>query len=415
MKHKRPPIPVIVLLGLIVLGVFGYGAWYLVAHPGATVADAWNALVNPGAQENGTIHASGTVETTEVNIAPEVGGKVEAMFANEGDAVKAGQVLFSFDDAILKSQRTIAAANLESARIALVQLTSPAAIHNLEKTIAQDKQDIDNAENSLNNQKYFTTNTDAILNARSSLTIAEKSLSDAKDTYATVSGDPSYSTDKANAYQQLYKAQTNYDNAVYLYNFWTGKIKSVQIDLKTAILDLANAKLAEDEALLEVLKGGPIARDASGVGIMQFQQAQLNVEVAQANLDLLDVQIAKLTVHSPADGVILQRNIQPGEVIQPGATAFVIGRLDEMTITVYVPEDRYGELILGQEARLSVDSFPGETFKAHITHIADQAEFTPRNVQTAEGRSNTVFAIKLQVEDPQGKIKPGMPADVEFK
>jgi HlyD family secretion protein len=61
-----------------------------------------------------------------------------------------------------------------------------------------------------------------------------------------------------------------------------------------------------------------------------------------------------------------------------------------------------------------VDSFPTVTFTAEVTHIADQAEFTPRNVQTAEGRSSTVYAIKLTVTDPQGKLKPGMPADVTF-
>jgi HlyD family secretion protein len=61
-----------------------------------------------------------------------------------------------------------------------------------------------------------------------------------------------------------------------------------------------------------------------------------------------------------------------------------------------------------------VDSFPGVTFNATVIHIADQAEFTPRNVQTIEGRTSTVFAIKLQVQDPSGKLKPGMPADVAF-
>jgi HlyD family secretion protein len=79
-----------------------------------------------------------------------------------------------------------------------------------------------------------------------------------------------------------------------------------------------------------------------------------------------------------------------------------------------VPEDRYGEIHLGQQASVKVDSFPDLTFTSDVTHIADQAEFTPRNVQTAEGRSSTVYAIKLTVTDPQDKLKPGMPADVTF-
>jgi HlyD family secretion protein len=79
-----------------------------------------------------------------------------------------------------------------------------------------------------------------------------------------------------------------------------------------------------------------------------------------------------------------------------------------------VPEDRYGEIQLGQQARVTVDSFPDENFEALVTHIADQAEYTPRNVQTAEGRRTTVFAVKLAVDNSAGKLKPGMPADVVF-
>ena len=115
------------------------------------------------------------------------------------------------------------------------------------------------------------------------------------------------------------------------------------------------------------------------------------------------------------DGVILTRNVEPGEFVQPGAVAFTMANLDELTITVYVPEDQYGNISLGQEAAVTVDSFSNETFDAVVTQIADQAEFTPRNVQTVEGRSSTVYAIKLKVTDSEGKLKIGMPADVVFK
>ena len=143
-------------------------------------------------------------------------------------------------------------------------------------------------------------------------------------------------------------------------------------------------------------------------------QAQKAVEQAQANLKLIDTQIAKLSVYAPATGTILTRNIEPGEFIQPGATVFTLANLDNLTITVYVPEDRYGEISLGQQAEVKVDSFPGQNFSASVVYISSSAEFTPRNVQTVEGRSATVYAIKLKVQDPEGKLKPGMPADVTF-
>ncbi|MGD8402539.1 MAG: efflux RND transporter periplasmic adaptor subunit [Anaerolineales bacterium] len=144
------------------------------------------------------------------------------------------------------------------------------------------------------------------------------------------------------------------------------------------------------------------------------QQAQDAVKQADANLSLVDVQMEKLTIYAPVSGTILTRNVQPGEFVQPGATVFTLANLEDITITVYVPEDRYGEISLGQQAEVNVDSFPGETFSAQVIYIADTAEYTPRNVQTVEGRSATVYAVKLKVDDPGGKLKPGMPADVKF-
>jgi RND family efflux transporter MFP subunit len=143
-------------------------------------------------------------------------------------------------------------------------------------------------------------------------------------------------------------------------------------------------------------------------------QSKLAINQAQANLDLVDAQIAKTVVTAPVDGVVLTRAAEPGSVVSAGGVMLTLGRLDELTITVYVPEDRVGEVTIGQEAQVAVDSFPGVSFKATVTYIADQAEFTPRNVQTVEGRKNTVFAVKLKLDNVSGKLKPGMPADVTF-
>ncbi len=98
-----------------------------------------------------------------------------------------------------------------------------------------------------------------------------------------------------------------------------------------------------------------------------------------------------------------------------GAGLLSIGQLEDLHITVYLPEDRYGQLALGDSAEVRVDSYPDEVFEAVIVRIADQAEFTPRNVQTEEGgRRTTVFGVELSVRDPDGRLIPGMPADVDF-
>ncbi|MBC8496231.1 MAG: efflux RND transporter periplasmic adaptor subunit, partial [Chloroflexi bacterium] len=108
------------------------------------------------------------------------------------------------------------------------------------------------------------------------------------------------------------------------------------------------------------------------------------------------------------------RNVEAGELIQPGLAAMTISQLDELTVTVYIPENQYGQINLGDTAQLKVDSFPFKTFEAVVTRIADQAEYTPRNVQTQEERQTTVYAVELSVNDPDGKLKPGMPSDVVF-
>lgn len=116
-------------------------------------------------------------------------------------------------------------------------------------------------------------------------------------------------------------------------------------------------------------------------------------------------------ITSPIDGVVLERLVEPDEFAAPGSTVMVVASLNALTLTIYVPEDRYGQISLGQTIPVTVDSFPGETFSGKVIFIADQAEFTPRNVQTKDSRETTVYAVKLALAPSGGKLKPGMPAD----
>lgn len=146
----------------------------------------------------------------------------------------------------------------------------------------------------------------------------------------------------------------------------------------------------------------------------KLDQAKATLTQAQADLAYLDTQIEKLTVYAPSDGIIISRNFEIGEVVQSGAAVITLADLQNLTITVFVPEDQYGLIQLGMPAEVTADSFPGEIFEATVKQIANQAEYTPRNVQTQEGRRTTVFAIQLEVTNVDNKLKPGMPADVLF-
>jgi multidrug resistance efflux pump len=164
------------------------------------------------------------------------------------------------------------------------------------------------------------------------------------------------------------------------------------------------------------LAAATLTQSQNNVALAQSRvsQAQTAIDQAQAALDLINIQLKKLIIAAPLAGKVLARNIEPGEVIQAGASALTLGDLDNLTITVYIPENRYGEVSLGDKAQVIVDSFPDQSFIGTVTRIANKAEFTPRNVQTTEGRSSTVYAIQLEVEDPNGLLIPGMPADVTF-
>jgi len=481
MQHKRPPVPVIILVLLLIAAGIYYGV---------------RALNGDG---NGQLSASGTIESVVVNVSPEMAGKVKEVLVIEGQFVKTGDALLSLDDSLLAAQKAVASSQLDSA-IAGVQ-TAQNALNTatyqyqiaLEAALEQDKntrlQDwFTKDPNRFEQPEWYFTRDEQILAAQAK---AEEALQALEDTQANLTK-VTQSLDTADfieAENRILDARYEYlitkdvndraqnsvtdDVPVGKYNRThcgtrqgyfvinaqitnmlypcTGDeylSESSQVLFDNAKEELDSAQDAYDDLLtteaanrvlqaradvavaqeryysaLDYLrslrKGDQSISVAAAQGAMEqaqaaVDQAQKAVEQAQANLDLLDTQFSKLNVYAPMDGVILVRNVEPGEFVQPGATALSLADLSNLTITVYVPEDRYGQISIGQQAEVSVDSFPNTTFKAEITYIADQAEFTPRNVQTVEGRSSTLYAVKLKVTDAEGKLKIGMPADVVF-
>jgi HlyD family secretion protein len=121
-----------------------------------------------------------------------------------------------------------------------------------------------------------------------------------------------------------------------------------------------------------------------------------------------------MTLTAPRDGVITERPASPGELAAPGAALMNLGDLDHVTLTVFIPETQIGRVGVGQAAHVAVDAYPGETFEGTVTFIALEAEFTPKNVQTEEERVNLVFAVKISLDNPDHRLKPGMPADAQI-
>jgi len=154
----------------------------------------------------------------------------------------------------------------------------------------------------------------------------------------------------------------------------------------------------------------------------QLQNARTSLQALQAKrkqieaqLQLLITQIQDATVKAPMAGVIIAKYVQKGEVVNAGTPIVNLADLENLWIRVYLTTNEVGRLKLGSSATLKMDAFPKKNFKGKVTWISPQAEFTPKNVQTKEARADLVYAVKVEIKNPQGELKIGMPADVYFE
>ena len=139
--------------------------------------------------------------------------------------------------------------------------------------------------------------------------------------------------------------------------------------------------------------------------------AEAVVKQAQASLNAVDAKLELLTLRSPLDGRVIDIPVSVGERVTPGRVAVRLGQLDPVTLTIYAPETEMDRLAIGLPVEVEVDSVEDEVFEGRVVAIAEQAEFTPKNVQTKDERANLVYAVKILVPNPDDFLKPGMPAD----
>jgi HlyD family secretion protein len=379
----RPPLIVRVLVLLVVVAVVGVGAWYYLGQQ---------------ASAEGALTASGTIEADTVTLAAQAPGRVLQVNADEGQAVTAGQPIIVLDDSTLAAQRAQAQAQLDAANANVAAIQQNAA--SLEQN-AQAAEAIAAAADANLALLQAGPTQQQLAVAQAQVDAAQVAVDDLESAYSDLSSAARDTPAGQQLKLQRDTARAGLQTALAQQAQVAAGSRPEQIQAAQAQADAAHAQAAGARAQADALDG-------------QVAAAQAQAAAAQAALQVLDSQIAQLTVSSPVDGVVLARSIEPGEYAAPGGALMIIGQLDQLTITVYVPEDRLGEVSLDQQAQVTVDSYAGRTFTGSVSNIADQAEFTPRNVQTVEGRKSTVFAVKLSIANPDGALKPGMPADVRF-
>jgi HlyD family secretion protein len=140
-----------------------------------------------------------------------------------------------------------------------------------------------------------------------------------------------------------------------------------------------------------------------------------NVHQADQNLNLSRIRLAYTVLRAPFNGVVLVRQAELGEVISPGTPIVTLADMDNIWLRVYVPEPDLGRVHWGQEVEVRTDTYSGKTYRGRISLISSQAEFTPKTVQTEKERVTLVYRVKVDVENPNYELKPGMPADAYIK
>jgi HlyD family secretion protein len=163
-------------------------------------------------------------------------------------------------------------------------------------------------------------------------------------------------------------------------------------------LQQAENALEDAQRQVEVLEGQVSATDAF------LDAARQRVELAQS-------QIAKTEVRAPISGVILVKAIEPGEFATPGKPIAVLVDLRSLQLKVFVPEAEIGKIKLGDQARVSISAFANRFYEARVARVDQQAQFTPRDIHMPEERTRMVFGVTLDLANPTGALKPGMPAD----
>ncbi len=145
----------------------------------------------------------------------------------------------------------------------------------------------------------------------------------------------------------------------------------------------------------------------------QIDAARWQVTQAEAALAQARSRLREAIVVSPIDGVVLRKNLEVGETANPGVPILTLVDPKDVWLRAYVPETEVGRLKVGDPGRVRVDAFPDRVFTGRLIEIGSEAEFTPRNVQTKKERVNLVFRIKIQIDNPDGLLKPGLPADAD--
>ncbi|HEX2767921.1 MAG TPA: efflux RND transporter periplasmic adaptor subunit [Geobacteraceae bacterium] len=179
-----------------------------------------------------------------------------------------------------------------------------------------------------------------------------------------------------------------------------------KFDAARAAYDTSRAQVRQASQALALLRQGPRRE--------RIDQARARRGEAEVSLAQAKTRLGYTTLASPVSGLVIAKNIEPGEQVAAGTPVVTVGELDSVWVRAYINETDLGRVKVGQKARVSTDTWPGKAYEGIVTFISSEAEFTPKNVQTQKERVKLVYRVKITIPNPNMELKPGMPADAEI-
>jgi HlyD family secretion protein len=367
---------------------------WIAAGGGLLIAGIWTLYAFAG-RHNGYAY-SGTVETREIQVGQKVGGRVTAVPVEEGQTVKAGALLVSFECDELKAQRVQAVAAVQQAQADLERMlrgNRPEEIEQAEASAKAQRKALDAAQNGPRKQEIDQARADyaaASADAEASFQRMQKLV--AKDEISRQEFDDA--TDKRDAAAQRSESARQ-------------RLALLQAGTRAEDLRAAEARYRQARAAAVLARKGFRNED--------IEAARGRLAEAQGRVAELDARLREAVLMAPADAVIEVVSVRPDDLVPPGQIVMTMLENSQLWVKVYIPETELAHVRLGQNAAVQVDTFSGRVFQGHVEQIASEAEFLPRNVQTRDDREHEVLGVKVYVNNPEGILKSGMAATVRLQ
>jgi len=356
-------------------------------------------LLSPAPLE-GFLEANGQVRGTEVTLSAKVPGIAEVVAVKEGQLIKQGELVAQIGARDIEARLAQATAEREAAKARLPELAAQTAA--IDTAIEQSRLGVDLARGTTEHEIHGAT--EAVARADAELKVAE----------AQWEQDQRLQERYAKLAEQGFVSQSYYDDIRTRFRASESRLQATRKAREEAV---AAGQRAQAGSLTVDVKRKDVQRLRAERDRLVASRSTLErqAEAAAARVIEVEATLADMRIVAPADGTVINRLAEPGELVAAGRPIATLIDLSGLYVLVFIPEREIAKVRLGNPARVYADAFPQSFFPGRVTEVAQRAEFTPKEAHMKDEREKLVFGVKVAIDNPQGHLKPGMPVDVKIK